>query len=442
MIENRELNSIEQATEILNRYAGTFNVVTVMRLTGPINEKIVRQALDLVQRRHPRLNSRIVEAWGSMRFETEGTQQIPLRIVKGVYNQAWQNVVSSELNETIDSSKFLMRAVLIPPESAEGESYLITTIHHAIVDGLSSIRMHQDLLTYMQKIASGEQITQVDSLSPLPPIEKLVPESMQGWTGQVKGVSYLLRWMFQYLGNIPETLGFEKCVPIELRRCGWVTRQLDKELTGELRNRCRQEKATVQGALCAALMLATARKITLGNRKDVRVSCNSAVDLRRRLSPVVSHEEMGAVASIVTTWHTIGSNTSFWELARDVRQQLNASINGDDIYTMVLMSGKTIESYVAWPNLAFVTGGISYVGDVTIPRVYGQFKLEEMSLMAGMAAYGGLIGAIVTKFEGKMIFNFTYSEPSISRDIVETIADEMLYYLARESGIYSEGIPE
>lgn len=438
---NRELEPIEKAIEIMNRHGGTMNVVTVMRFTGFINEKIVRHALNLLQRRHPRLHSRIVKASGSLHFETEGTQQIPLRIVKKVSKQTWQNVISLELNQTIDSSKVLMRAVLIPPESTDSESYLITTIHHAIVDGLSSIKMHQDLLTYMQKIVCGEQITQVDSLSPLPPIGQLLPKSMQGWTGQLKAMSYWSRLVFKYLSNIPETLKLEKLAPINLRRCGWVTVQLDKELTRRFINLCRQEKVTVQGALCAALMFATAKKSSLENRKDICVSCNSYVDLRKHLSPVASSDNMGVLASWVITWHTIKSNTSFWELARDVKQQLNTSLKSDDIYSVVLMSHMMLEYYLAWPNQGIMTADISNIGRVNIPRDYGKFKLEEISFMVG-AALAVSNTMCVTTFEEKMILNFTYPEPLISRETVENIANQVLYYLSVDSGVGSERLFE
>ncbi|MBC6475164.1 MAG: hypothetical protein GDA48_22085 [Hormoscilla sp. GM102CHS1] len=45
MIDNRKIFSAEQAMEILNRRANTFNVVTHGRILGSIGEEIVRLAL-------------------------------------------------------------------------------------------------------------------------------------------------------------------------------------------------------------------------------------------------------------------------------------------------------------------------------------------------------------------------------------------------------------
>ncbi|MCL1473645.1 hypothetical protein LAY57_23710 [Argonema antarcticum A004/B2] len=114
MIDNRELAPIEQAMEILNRRAGSYNVVTISRIEGFLNEEILRQVLDLIQCRHPRLNSRIVGDLDNLRFETEGTQKIPLRVENKLHNEEWQEVVLEEMNEKIDSSKVLLRSVLVP----------------------------------------------------------------------------------------------------------------------------------------------------------------------------------------------------------------------------------------------------------------------------------------------------------------------------------------
>jgi len=81
MKNNRELASSEQALEILNRCANSLHVVTASRITGQLTAEILRPALDLLQKHHPRLGSRIVGNLNSLRFE-DGSINIPLRVVK------------------------------------------------------------------------------------------------------------------------------------------------------------------------------------------------------------------------------------------------------------------------------------------------------------------------------------------------------------------------
>jgi len=127
---------------------------------------------------------------------------------------------------------------------------------------------------------------------------------MKGFRGKINGTLFLLWLRFKEIWHRPETLGFEKYVPTELRRCDMVQRKLDKELTQQLINICRHEKTTVHGALCAAILLTAARRIRSENRTELRVSCQSFADLRRHIKPVVSSDNLGMLASSLTSFHT------------------------------------------------------------------------------------------------------------------------------------------
>ncbi|MBW4634914.1 MAG: alcohol acetyltransferase [Iphinoe sp. HA4291-MV1] len=426
MIANRKLGRVEQALEILNRCAKTWNVVTISRIKGPLSEEILRQALDLIQHRHPRLNSRIVGSLNSLRFQTEGTPKIALRVVNKLDNCQWQEVVHEELNEKIDSSKGLLRAVLVHTLSEDHVSYLITTVHHAVSDALSCVQLHSEILAYSHKIVSGDPVNPVVSLSALPPIEELLPKWTNGFRGRICGMLLFLRLGFQKIWNRPETLGFEKYAPVAKRRCGMVHRQLDSELTQQLVNRCKQEKTTVQSALCAALMFTVARKIGKGKRKDVQLSCLSYLDLRRRLESIITDEHMGVLASPVMGFHTIYANTSFWELARDVKQHLETVTKHSDVFKMILMSKELIKFFLAVPKEVSATVSVSNIGKVNIPKVYGSFELEEISFAGSNSLYAGVFATNASTFQGKMLLNFVFSQPSISQDTMETLVNNVV----------------
>ncbi len=432
MINNRKLAPLEQAMEILHRYTGCNTIVTISRIRGPLGEEIVRQALDLIQCRHPRLNSRIVGSSDSLRFETQGTPKIPLRVVNKFHNGQWQEVVEEEMNEKFDSSQYLLRTTLVQIESEHSTSYLLTTVHHAIADGLLSIQLHSEILTYCKSLASGEQVTQVASLPELPPLKELLPESMKGFRGAMHNASYLLREVFQMLWYRPKSLGFEQCVPMELRRGSMIHKQLDPQLTQQLVNLCRKEGTTVHSALCAAMLFAAAKKITASNRCDVGVNCLSPIDLRKRLQPIVGNEHLSAVASGLISFHTLRTHTSFWELARDVKQQMEAGIERNDIFCKALMLRKILEfSMNLNADKAVLTVILSNLGRVNIPKIYGPFILEEISFAPGARAFSGVFSAAVATFEGKMLLNFLFSEPSISRDTMESLVDSATSHLIK-----------
>jgi hypothetical protein len=436
-LNNRRLSSQEQGFELLNRY-GTWVVVLVSRIKGPLSEDIVRQALDLVQRRHPRLQSRIVGSKGNLSFESDGAQKIPLRVVDK--EVPWQEVVLEEFNNKIESRQGLIRAVLVCSDK-HNVGHLITAVHHVIIDGLSGIRLHQEILTYMQKIASGEQISQVPGLSALPPVDALLPDSMKkGFKGAIKSLLFFGRLLFKSVLYRPKTLDLEAYVPLELRRCGMVHLELEVALTEQLLKTCKQKKTTVQAALCAAMLFVAAKKIDL---TTVRVSCNSVVDLRKRLyfSPHlgpfsngekagVSDENLGVLASGLMTFHILQTNTSFWALAREVKQQLQKGLERDDIFITTLMFRRIAKLLLARPDKGSGLVTVTNVGKVNLPKSYGPYELESISFAPSVAAFGGSFMAAVTTFDGKMLINWTFSEPALSRETMEVMANEVVGCLA------------
>lgn len=153
-MDNRELGNMEKAMETLNRHGGGFLVVTVGRIKGPLNAEMVRRALDLVQCRHPRLNSRIVGSLDNLCFKTGEMPLIPLRVVDKLHNEQWTDIVLEELNEKIDSSKGLLRAVLVLPMNESRVNYLLLTVLHTISDGLSCLQLYSEILAYTHNVES------------------------------------------------------------------------------------------------------------------------------------------------------------------------------------------------------------------------------------------------------------------------------------------------
>jgi NRPS condensation-like uncharacterized protein len=234
-----------------------------------------------------------------------------------------------------------------------------------------------------------------------------------------------LRLQLQQRRYRPQTLNFEKTVAIEERSCDIVCRQLDADFTQKLVNICRQENASVNNALSAAMLLATASKIKV--EEKTYVSCHTSVDLRRRLKPAIDDENLGALASGLTSFHNI--NLSFWELARDVKKQLEVSLNRDDIFSSMLIYRMMSEYALKHSERAPFTVLVSNIGKVNIPKVYGQFELSEVFFVSAQIASGGFLAVAVTTFDGKMFLNFPFSKPALSKETVETLADSVLSYL-------------
>jgi NRPS condensation-like uncharacterized protein len=422
--------------EILNQRAKTWNLVTISRIQGNIQETVLRQSLDIIQYRHPALNSHIINSRNSYYYQSKGTGKLPLQVVNIREIQEWEAVVNTEMNQVIDSSKYLLRVVLVKILNQQNINYLITTTHHAITDGLSSIQLHSEILTYCQKITAGKSIPAVTTLEPLPPIEKLLPPWTNSFKGKLGRIALLLNLALQKYWNQPKTLGVEKYVPISQRRCEIIHRQLSEESTQQFIQQCRQENTTVQSALCAALMLTVSKQLTKSHEDNIRVSCLSYLDLRRHLQPEVSQENMTVLAASIMGFYRITNNISFWELARKAKHTLNKKISQGEIIQMIFLAKQLINFSLLFPNQVSATVSVSNVGKVNIPHTYGELELEEISFVGSHALYAGIFIVHAATFQEKMTLNFVFSQPALNRQTMEKLVDNCIDYIMNISSHY------
>lgn len=433
MAINRKLGQLEETMEILNQRAKTWNLVTISRIQGNLQETVLRQSLDILQYRHPALNSHIINSENSYYFQSIDTGKLPLQIVNIGESQEWEAVVNAEMNQVIDSSKYLLRVVLVKILNQRNINYLITTTHHAITDGLSSIKLHSEILTYCQRITEGKSIPVATTLAALPPIEKLLPSWTNSFKGKIGRIYLLLNIAFQKYWNQLKTLRVEKYVPISQRHCEIIHRQLNQESTQQFIQQCRQENTTVQSALCAALMLTVSKQLTKSHEDNIRVSCLSYLDLRRHLQPEISQENMTVLAASLMGFYRITNNICFWELARKVKQTLNKKINQGEIFQMILIAKQLIDFSLLFPNQVSATVSISNVGKINIPHSYGQLELEEISFVGSHALYAGMFIVHAATFQEKMTLNFVFSQPSLHRETMEKIVDNCVNYIMKFS---------
>ncbi|MBD2391200.1 MULTISPECIES: condensation domain-containing protein [Aphanizomenon] len=433
MAINRKLGQLEETMEILNQRAKTWNLVTISRIQGNLQETVLRQSLDILQYRHPALNSHIINSKNSYYFQSIDTGKLPLQIVNIGESQEWEAVVNAEMNQLIDSSKYLLRVVLVKILNQRNINYLITTTHHAITDGLSSIKLHSEILTYCQRITEGKSIPVATTLAALPPIEKLLPTWTNSFKGKIGRIYLLLNIAFQKYWNQLKTLRVEKYVPISQRHCEIIHRQLNQESTQQFIQQCRQENTTVQSALCAALMLTVSKQLTKSHEDNIRVSCLSYLDLRRHLQPEISQENMTVLAASLMGFYRITNNICFWELARKVKQTLNKKINQGEIFQMILIAKQLINFSLLFPNQVSATVSISNVGKINIPHSYGQLELEEISFVGSHALYAGMFIVHAATFQEKMTLNFVFSQPSLHRETMEKIVDNCINYIMKFS---------
>jgi len=421
-IDNRKLSPCENSLVNFNQYTDTWNAVFISRIKGRITESIVRQAIDCVQSRHPRLKSRLVGPDNNRRFEMDETLKLPLRVVE--HGVKWQAVVREELNCKIDLTQSLMRATIIKPGNEDDTLYFITYIHHLIVDGLSGTKLHEELFTCMEMIAKDRQMEPSPCLKGLSSIQTLFPDSVKGVKGFFKKIQFLVNLQMKMFWYRPKSMKFEQFVPIEERRTGIIQRELDETLTEDLFKTCKKNKTTVQAALSASMLFAVGNEIGLGKADKMSLRCSTALDLRHGFRPPIDTKHLGLIASFYITVHKLRRDMSFWDLANDLRNKIWSVLRGKDLFIILSLFKQFVNFSLKHPEAGSAVA-ITNLGQIKILSDHGVFKLESISLAVSMAALCGVFYAAVSIFEGKMTINFTFSEPSTSYETAESIADRV-----------------
>lgn len=175
----RALGKFETATIITDENF-PWNIVGVLRMEGMPSPYILRQALDILQERHPFLKVRLTKVGGHYFHESGSIPTIPNKVLQREGNDDWIKIAEYDLNHRVDSERGpLLRSTCLMEDGGLGE--IILAVHHSIVDGKSMETLFHELLSACAAIESGEEFEEKVHLSPLPPVETHFPPEFKGF---------------------------------------------------------------------------------------------------------------------------------------------------------------------------------------------------------------------------------------------------------------------
>ena len=390
------------------------NVVLSATIKGAINVNQITEALGWIQYRHPLLRTRIViDPQQQPRLVSEGVPTLPLRVIERQNEEQWLTEISAELlSPFLWSEQPLARVVLLhSPDVSE----LLVTYHH-IGDGLSGAYLMRDIWCEITKPGSYRQ-----PLPEIPPIDQLLPPVFSD--GQKDAVD------FDRFVEVDPTIQLDEAFHERLHLLHW---DFSSEETNKLVTRCRLEQTTVHGALCAAFLLSLRQEIN--SSKETVLKCLSPFNLRNYLTVAVG-ENFGEYIARVVTSHSFNQQTQFWDLARQVKYQINQAVVEQKIYE----GGSKAKSFLNTKpdkikvrqyakNISSSDIVITNLGRLEIPVHQGGLELEKLYFTVTGFRHQSIIVAIAT-IAGKMCVTFRYQEsliPSVSAQRISLEAVEKL----------------
>ncbi len=427
----RKLGLIENLFHIIHDLGGMIDV-NIARIEGEIETNILRKALDLLQNRHPMLRVRIIELADGAYFSSQEIKKIPLRTITKTIENQWLEIAEEELHQKFsDEFTPLCRITLLKSSLSNGISEIVATFHHAITDGLSCMNFIDELLFYYQKIAAKEKISDAIALPFFSPIEQTLDQSFIDLNNIQKPESESVK-----KPPVPKLI-IETEAPPNQRRTRLVKRILSSETIFNLKQRCKQQKTTVHGALSAA-MLFGATPISAFN-EPIHLSCSSNINLRKYSKPEIDRNYIGCFVSSVENIHTLTKNTNFWDLARECKKQVNSSIN-ETINNLI--NGKRFSnisrlsmrnSLKENPTGRIKTINISNLGKFDLAKSYGKLKIKEIYFTVGQHLFGPCLWLGAVTFHEQLFCSFAHVTPLISSKTMNDFADGVVAILEKAS---------
>ncbi len=427
MSDSRKLGEQERLLHYMHPYGGLMPL-QVLHIRGALDGDLVVRGLDWLQRRHPMLRAHV--RYGSLvflkrppfvyrqpYFVTEGTTEIPLRIV----DAAWEDVLTDEMSKPMRSTRSPRLRVTLVRDHADPElNHLIFCGDHATMDAYAAHLISRQLLEYFADPAAMELKSPVNDRLP-PALEAGFPKKPNSGT---KGYEPALRLPRQH-------------VPGAKRATRVIARRLDAAATDALKVAVKANRTTLHGAIAGAFLLAMHRHYGME-----QMTCVSSVDLRRLVKPPLPPETYGCYIDVLRTRHELGPD--LWPIARDVSFKLVSALAKDqEAASLLKLPGLGVYAAEMWPTITHnrrIDGmGITTAGDSGLGYHFGNHTLEGVTMAVGIDFVGPSILVLGAERLGALDVTVSYAASALAEADATALADLALASLTAAGEMVNAG---
>jgi hypothetical protein len=409
-VRSRQLGPQESYLHELHQYGGLIPV-SCQHISGPLTPELVQGALDWVQKKHPLLAAHIRYEGYIFRkeipwivkkafFDLDGTTPIPLTVLPA--GTDWRAVMQKELKTPMKKGRNpRMRATLILAGS-DGISRLITATDHTISDAPAGMMVSRELLEFFENPNREAPVPQG-----LPPALEtfMPPKSGTGTKPYVPAIRLPLKANWR--------------VPKETHG---VRRDFTPEETVMINEQTRKNRATIHGAMQAALLEGIGKVYGLDD-----VTAVSTIELRRMGKPPLPPDTFGCYIDILRTSHR--TNGPFWEMARDSSYKLITTVAKEMADASILkpMSWKAsreeMKRGIMKSGMRLDAMGMTSAGKVDLKRDFGPFRVVDTDMLMSMHLLGPGFFAVNFETEGQLHLMLNFASHAVPDADMEKVID-------------------
>ncbi|WDN56623.1 phthiocerol/phthiodiolone dimycocerosyl transferase family protein [Streptomyces clavuligerus] len=312
-------------------------VVVAVTIDGPLETTVLRTAVDRLCRAQPVLSATVV-AEGGLRFRLEAPAPQDVRVVTGGdFDGAIRGFAPGEP---------LLRVTVLP--RMDGAHTVVVAVHHAVSDGVSVLELTRALWGTYTALVTGREPEATEAQDGLPtPVEQWLVDRHD----RAEIDAFLARRAVFTASVVPAVLpvGEGAGTGSHLSRVA-ITPSGTLRLR-ELAQRC---GGSLHALLSASLLVAVRGQIA-PERGALPLTCMSAVDLRRRVTPGVPPGRLVHAASIAYTALDVAPDDDPLKVAPEFRSRLRRSVDAGDLELELVAAEQAAAHFTTAPISLAVT---------------------------------------------------------------------------------------
>lgn len=392
-------------------------IVTVSDLQGTVNPLLLQKAIETVVMMHPLLSSEIHQTDDGYTFTKRTEFNDKLTVIGEVDKEKRKQIILSELNKPVANNS-LIRCILMLEERVgiiKSQSIsLLTSTHHAVSDGVSSVALHEQIWKVYAEISSNKS-PEITPFPVMPAIENLIPNHFT----EAELEDYIERYEQITKNHQPFTLKAvdQDDAAVEI---GYVRKKFTLKQTKTILENCEKHNVSVHGAICAANLLAL--RDLFGVEGYLDLSCRSTVDVRSQLEPAIANNAMFSAAVGCVHCEKVSPDMSLWILGDAISNTIaNYIASGDVFKSMLTYKDARLKSH--FPSSI----GVINVGFVKLSQPNYKLKLLAINFIPRIPL--PVLSACVITSGDKLTITYPYAKPFYSGNVIKKIVERAANYL-------------
>jgi hypothetical protein len=243
--------------------------------------------------------------------------------------------------------------------------------------------------------------------------------------------AYLLRQGIDELGYRWGRRGRARPPAAPPATCRALPLALHAAVTARLVQRSLRERATLNGAVTAALLLAARRRLHGGGPGPLRYF--TWADLRPYLQPPPPATTVAGYVAPLRLTLPLTSDAAFWPLARRVSRQIGTAGHRGDKFHAVRLIPATMRRLLRQSAGRMADVAVSYTGAVRFAGGAGALRVAALHAFVSNLPQGPELTASVKLFGDRLVWDIVYLDTDMSARQARTVAGEIVRILAREA---------